>query len=284
MVTVKLHIYAVLTSTFSPLGGITLNQRPSDSFCSHPSGACVQHLTTTTTVTLPAITYTFSPLSETGLPTPNITCLDNSTLQVRGFVANPGMLYEFLGRAQAVNPNGVVSISCNPTPSTTKKVSNATITVSGASESWFTWVGGTEYDQDAGDRAHGFTFRGADPHASLLSLLTSATTPNLTYASILSTHINDFTALISPFALSLGQSPNLSNSTDQLVAAYETDIGDAYLEWLLFNYGRYMLASGARGVLPANLQGLWAKDAHSIWSCGRFFRQLYPLLKCTHKG
>jgi alpha-L-fucosidase 2 len=275
MVAVEFYFHTVLTTTLS-LDYTVLNWCDSDSFCSHPVGACVQHLTTNSGMMLPTITHTFSPLSETGLPTPNITCFDNSTLQVRGLVANPGMLYEFLGRARAVNSNGTASISCNPSPSSSTGMTNATLTISGASESWFTWVGGTEYDQDAGDQAHDFTFRGPDPHASLSSLLVSATSPNFTYASILSAHTNDFTNVISPFALSLGQTPNLSNSTDQLVAAYETDVGDAYLEWLLFNYGRYMLASSARGLLPANLQGKWAKDARNMWSSG-WCLQFHPL-------
>jgi alpha-L-fucosidase 2 len=148
-------------------------------------------------------------------------------------------------------------------------MANATLNISGASESWFTWVGGTEYDLDAGDKAHGFTFRGQDPHESLSNLLASATSPSLTYASVLSTHTTDFASVISPFALSLGQSADLTNSTDKLVAAYQSGVGNVYLEWLLFNYGRYMLASSARGILPANLQGKWAKDAWTIWSAGR---------------
>jgi len=185
------------------------------------------------------------------------------------------MLYEFLGRVQAVNPNGVVSISCNG--SSAQGMANATLTVSGASESWFTWVGGTDYDQDAGDRAHDFTFRGADPHSYLSSLLASATSPNLTYESILSAHTNDFNAVMSPFALSLGQSPDLFNPTDQLLAAYRTDVGNAYLEWLLFNYGRYLLASSSRGVLPTNLQGKWAENSVNIWSCGRFLDSFFHL-------
>jgi alpha-L-fucosidase 2 len=253
----------------------------SDSFCSHPSGACVQHLTITNATTLPTITHAFSSLLETGLPTPNITCFDNSTLQVRGFVTNPGMLYEFLGRVQAVNPNGMVSISCNRTRSSATGMTNATLTVSGASESWFTWVGGTNFDQDAGDRAHDFTFLGTDPHLSLSSLLASATSPNLTYASILSAHTNDFSAVMSPFALSLGQSPDLFHSTDQLLAAYRTDIGNTYLEWLLFNYGRYLLASSSRGVLPTNLQGKWAENVNNIWSSGWFLVSFFIIHALT---
>lgn len=280
MVTVELHFHTVLVSTFSLSHCTVLKLPDSDTFCSHPSGACSQYLTTNSTATLPAITYTFSPLSEKGFPTPNITCFDNSTLQVRGFAANPGMLYEILGRAQAVSPNVTTSISCNTSPSSAKGMTNATLTVIGASESWFTWVGGTEFDQDAGDKAHGFTFRGPDPHVSLRTLLTSATSPNLAYGSILSEHTNDFTGLMSPFTLSLGQRPNLSNSTDKLVAAYKTDVGDPYLEWLLFNYGRYMLASSARGVLPANLQGKWGKEAAIVWSAGK---SLQTTLGCSDR-
>jgi alpha-L-fucosidase 2 len=215
---------------------------------------------------LPTVTYAFSPLMEIGLPTPNITCLDDSTLRVRGLVSNPGMLYEILGKALAVNLKGAVSISCNPARSATKGMSNATLTIVGASEARFTWVGGTNYDINAGDQSHDFSFRGADPHVALLSLLTSATSPKLSYASLLS----DFTAVMSPFALSLGQRPNLAIPTNQLVAAYKTDVGDPYLEWLLFNYGRYLLASSARGILPANLQGKWAKGIGNPWGAGSF--------------
>lgn len=207
---------------------------------------------------------------EKGLPIPNITCLDNSTLSVRGLVSNPGMLYEILGRGKAVNLNGDVSMSCNPVPSANKDMKNATLTITGALETLFTWVGGTNYDINAGDRTHGFSFHGPDPHVELLSLLASATSPNLTYASIFSAHTSDFTSVMSPFALSLGQSPNLNTPTNQLVATYKAGVGDVYLEWLLFNYGRYLLASSARGVLPANLQGKWAKGIRNPWGAGSF--------------
>ena len=50
------------------------------------------------------------------------------------------------------------------------------------SEAWFTWVGGTDYDMNAGDTAHGYSFKGADPHAALVKLLTKATSPTLSYA------------------------------------------------------------------------------------------------------
>lgn len=259
--------------------GILILMLYSDSFCSHPAGACFQYLATNGSTPLPTITYAFSPLMEAGLPAPNITCLDNSTISVRGLVSNPGMLYEILGKVLTLNLNEAVSVSCNPTRSATKGMHNATLTVVGASEAGFTWVGGTNYDINAGDKWHDFSFRGSDPHVALLSLLTSMTSSTISYASIVSSHISDYTAVMSPFALSLGQRPNLTVPTDKLVEAYKTDVGDPYLEWLLFNYGRYLLASSARGVLPANLQGKWAKGIYNPWGAGSF-DDIFELAVC----
>ncbi|KAF7979349.1 hypothetical protein HWV62_42781 [Athelia sp. TMB] len=213
---------------------------------------------------LPETTYAFSPFLETGLPTPNVTCLDNATLVVRGLVSEPGMLYEIIGRAQATPSNGKVSIQCKPAPSITDGLNNATITVSGAAATWFSWVGGTNYDLEAGDAAHNFTFQGSDPHATLLIELQGTSQP--TYQSLLSSHTSDYDSIISPFKLNIGQIPNFSVPTNELRNAYQTDEGDPYLEWLLFNLGRYMLASSARGALPANLQGKWLNDIGGPWS------------------
>ena len=71
------------------------------------------------------------------------------------------------------------------------------------------------------------------------------------------------------FALDLGQKPDLETPTDVLRSQYEVDTGNPYLEWVLFNYGRYLLAGSARGDLPANLQGKWAFDASNPWSGGK---------------
>ena len=79
------------------------------------------------------------------------------------------------------------------------------------------------------------------------------------------------------FGLDLGQTADFNTPTDELVAAYETDVGNPYLEWLLFNFGRYLLASSARGALPANLQGKWAKDASNPWSAD--YRESHPPLR-----
>lgn len=176
------------------------------------------------------------------------------------------MAYELLFRASTVGQGS--SISCMPSGA-----NNATLTVTGATEAWVTWVGDTEYNMDAGDTAHNFTFRQDLPHDKLVSFLDAASPSSpapssSTYASLLSQHTADYSATLGPFELSLGQKPDLTQSTDELKAAYQTNVGDPYLEWLLFNFGRYLLASSAPGVLPTNLQGKWADGSSNSWGAG----------------
>jgi alpha-L-fucosidase 2 len=68
--------------------------------------------------------------------------------------------------------------------------------------------------------------------------------------------------------LDLGQTPNFNLPTDVLRNQYTIDgpASNAYLDWLLFNYGRYLLVSSSRGLLPANLQGKWVNAIDNAWS------------------
>lgn len=234
-----------------------------ESFCSHPAQACVEHLTTTQKSTLPGITYTFSPPIETGIPPPTIACLDDTTFSLRGYVSDPGLLYELIGRVQSVGAN--TKVVCR---GSSGENARAAVSVSDAVEAWITWVGGTNYDLDAGDEAHNFSFQGPDPHEALVALLPRAPAMSTTYPSVISTHLTDYKSTFNTFSLSLGQTPDLSVPTDQLKAAYKTDVGDVYLEWVLFNYGRYLLGSSGRGVLPANLQGKWGDGISQAWGAG----------------
>ncbi|KIJ60761.1 glycoside hydrolase family 95 protein [Hydnomerulius pinastri MD-312] len=245
---------AVSRTTWSQGGATFLRE----TFCSHPLQACVQYVNSTAK-TLPSLTYAYSVDAETGLPVPNVTCFDNSTLSIRNYVYNPGMLYEILVQVEA--PGG--SVSCSVVPGSTTP--NATLTVTGASDAWITWVGDTNYDMAAGNTAANYSFQGPDPHSTLVALLSSAGLVSKTYSSILEQHIADYNSIISPFSLSLGQTPDLDTPTDQIVASYQTYVGNAYLEWVVFNYGRYLLTSSARGTLPANLQGKWADGSSNAW-------------------
>jgi alpha-L-fucosidase 2 len=209
---------------------------------------------------------------EGGLPAPNITCLDSSTLRIRGFVSTPGMLYELLARVHTtpIVPGSSSATRCLPLPVAPGTPPNATIEVSSGSvsEARISWVGRTEYSLDAGDAAHDFSFRGSDPHDALMALLNVPTAVR-TFSEILDQHVKDYKAtLTDKFSLSLGQVPRLDVPTDLVKAKYQIDVGDTYLEWLMFNYGRYLLASSARGTLPANLQGKWANVHDNAWGAG----------------
>lgn len=84
-------------------------------------------------------------------------------------------------------------------------------------------------------------------------------------------HITDFSNIMARTDLDPGQTlPEMT--TDRLLAEYKAknlSNGDkAYLEVLLFQYGRYLLASSSRenSILPANLQGLWVGKNGNPWS------------------
>jgi alpha-L-fucosidase 2 len=182
------------------------------------------------------------------------------------------MLYELLARVHTtpIVSNPPSTIRCIQFPLASGTPPNATIEIGAgsASEAWVSWFGGTEFSLEAGDTAHGFSFHGSDPHDALLALLNQPT-PKLTFSVILDQHVKEYKAtLTDKFSLSLGQKPRLDVSTDVVKAGYQTDVGDTYLEWLMFNYGRYLLASSARGLLPANLQGKWANGHDNPWSAG----------------
>ncbi|KAF9042885.1 glycoside hydrolase family 95 protein [Panaeolus papilionaceus] len=240
------------------------------SFCSHPTKACVEH-TTSKARSLPDVTYAFTNAFEDGLPAPNVTCHSKDTLLVSGYAPGgpPAMSYAFLIRGFSSSKQS--SFQCVQFPVPFGAPFNATLTLPASADNtevWVTWRGETDYDMNAGDVAHGFSFRSTE---SPVSKLTKSPSPAsfLNYQALLDEHVNDLKAtLSSPFSLNLGQTPDLDTPTDVLKKNYKIDgpQSNAYLDWLLFNYGRYMLWASARGVLPANLQGKWLDGAGGAWS------------------
>lgn len=190
-----------------------------------------------------------------------MTCLDSTTLYLRNNVSNPGMAYELIGRVVAEGSGA--KATCSPISS-----NNATISVSGATASWISWVGDTDYDMDAGDAVHNFSFTGQLPHDQLVSYLDSTSSSNVN--SLLTIHTQSYNSFLGGFSLSIGATPDLSKSTDELKTTYQVDTGNPYLEWLLFNFGRYLLVSSAPGTLPANLQGKWGEDLSNPWGAGTY--------------
>ncbi|KAG8714504.1 hypothetical protein FRC09_017542 [Ceratobasidium sp. 395] len=223
-------------------------------FCSNPSRACTIH---TNASAAGALSATFSLTSLAELPAPNVTCLDATTLQLRGYAASPGMLYEILAKIGHAGPTDS-SAGCK-----SDQTGKPILFTNGSTEAWVTWVGGTEFSMDTGNAAGGYRFKGADPHAQLVGLLAKAITQSP--ATALASHIEDYQRALGGFNLNLGQKVDTTKTTDVLKKEYKTDIGNPYLEWLLFNYGRYLLVGSARGYLPANLQGKWARDTKTPW-------------------
>ncbi|MCI6410683.1 MAG: glycoside hydrolase N-terminal domain-containing protein [Schaalia hyovaginalis] len=86
---------------------------------------------------------------------------------------------------------------------------------------------------------------------------------NAGYEDVKARHLADFQPLMDRMRLDLGGDSG-GLATDQLLAGYKagsnTPAQDRYLETLLHQYGRYLLASSSRedSQLPANLQGVWA--------------------------
>lgn len=183
------------------------------------------------------------------------------------------MSYALIFRAFSSAPTA--KFQCIQFPVASGHPPNATLTLvpgtgsAAATDSWITWVGDTNYDMDAGNAAHNFTFRGADPVTKLHALDTTGLSD---IKSLMSQHIADVkSAIWDQFSLDLGQTVDLSTPTNELKAKYTIDglpSTNAYMDWLLFNFGRYLLASSSRGLMPANLEGKWGADQYINWGSG----------------
>jgi len=80
-------------------------------------------------------------------------------------------------------------------------------------------------------------------------------------------HINNFQTLFKRATLNLGNNDRDDLPTDERLSAFKSDGGDTGLPELYFQYGRYLLISSTRnGLLPPNLQGLWANNIQTPWN------------------
>lgn len=82
-------------------------------------------------------------------------------------------------------------------------------------------------------------------------------------------HLEDLAPLLRRVQVDWGHAEpaTLALPTDQRLAAYAQGGKDPGLEQLMFQYGRYLLASCSRpGGLPANLQGLWNDSNTPAWA------------------
>uniref|UniRef100_UPI00321777EF glycoside hydrolase family 95 protein n=1 Tax=uncultured Draconibacterium sp. TaxID=1573823 RepID=UPI00321777EF len=81
------------------------------------------------------------------------------------------------------------------------------------------------------------------------------------------THVQKHREMYNRVDLNLVQMEQDTVPTDVRLQRLKEGNEDVYLNQLLFKYGRYLLitSSGDKGVLPANLQGIWNKDMWPAW-------------------
>jgi alpha-L-fucosidase 2 len=81
-------------------------------------------------------------------------------------------------------------------------------------------------------------------------------------------HVRNFRKLFGRVAVDLGTGPAASLTTDKRLAAYyKQPEEDRSLPVLFLQFGRYLSISSTRvGLLPPNLQGLWANQVNTPWN------------------
>ena len=103
------------------------------------------------------------------------------------------------------------------------------------------------------------------PSALVKELIDSAEKKG--YDALLCDHLRDYHSLFDRVKLSLGEEYPLA-TTDTLLCRYKAGERSPYFEILLYQYGRYLMISASRTLLPAHLQGIWNAFSDSPWSCG----------------
>ena len=102
---------------------------------------------------------------------------------------------------------------------------------------------------------------GADPATTAAAQGEKAAAKN--YGKLRTSHVEDFGSLMGRVSLDVGNPPD--KPVTQRLEEYRKGGADPHLEMLMFQYGRYLLASSSRGFLPANLQGLWNDSNKPAW-------------------
>ncbi|MFC0512961.1 glycoside hydrolase N-terminal domain-containing protein [Mucilaginibacter angelicae] len=88
------------------------------------------------------------------------------------------------------------------------------------------------------------------------------------YDQQLQQHITNYRKLFSRVSITLGTDAKTDVPTNQRLLDFQNNPqGDPQLASLFFQFGRYLLISSIRvGLLPPNLQGLWANQVQTPWN------------------
>ncbi|KOH44866.1 glycoside hydrolase [Sunxiuqinia dokdonensis] len=168
---------------------------------------------------------------------------DGTILQMKGALVsgtdNPGMKY--LALVKALTEDGTVTIESEK------------IKVKDASELIIYISVGT-------------SFRNADFEGDVRELLTKAV--NTGYHEQKEAHIENYRQMFSRVHFDLGRGENSDLPTNERLSKfYNEPEKDTALPALFYQFGRYLTISSTRvGLLPPNLQGLWAHQIHTPWN------------------
>lgn len=111
-----------------------------------------------------------------------------------------------------------------------------------------------------------YRLTGEDPLAKAQGYLK----PNISYNAALEKNASVYGNLYNRVKWTSAENPAIANlSTQERLERYAASAtaSDPSLPVLYFNFGRYLLISSSRpGLLPANLQGLWAEEYQTPWN------------------
>ena len=168
---------------------------------------------------------------------------EGNELQMAGQLNNgtdgKGMLY--MSRVKASAKGGKISVEQNSL--VVKDASEVVIYISSATD-----------------------FRGNNYKMQSRTLLDAAM--KKPYSGQKAQHVAKFQKLFSRVKLNLGKDEGDAKPTDKRLLAFFNDPGaDNGMATLYFQYGRYLGISSTRvGLLPPNLQGLWAEQIQTPWN------------------
>ncbi|HYG19902.1 MAG TPA: glycoside hydrolase family 95 protein [Ohtaekwangia sp.] len=108
-------------------------------------------------------------------------------------------------------------------------------------------------------------YRDDDPAGTSLKQLDNAIRKE--YDALKAAHIKDYQSYFNRVSLDLGRTEARYFPTDARLEALKKGTDDPQLAALYFQFGRYLLISSSRpgGLLPANLQGIWADGLNPPW-------------------
>ena len=158
------------------------------------------------------------------------------------------------------------------------KAEGNTLHVAAEDEVMLLFAAATDYRGIAGRQL-------SDPLATTISDLDKA--KGKSFAQLRAAQKTDHENLFNRVTLTLPKTQNSRLATDQRLAAYREGAADPALSALFANMGRYLLIGSSRpGGLPANLQGIWAEEVHTMWNGDYHFNintqmNYWPALTCN---